>query len=141
MILKLFSALCAALVYFGFASMLGAMLHQVRRSRGSDIIMGITAFSVLVFIPFSLALPMPAAARWICWISALLLMWLYVLRPVSLPDWLWRPRTALLYAASVMALVMLWSLAASPTVLAPVMDVLAASTALLAWRRSRLFPA
>jgi len=40
-----------------------------------------------------------------------------------------------------MLLVLVWSLAANPPVLAPLMDLLAAAAAGLAWKRSRMYTA
>ena len=126
------------MVYLGFASLQGALIHWLRREVSKDSLFVAIAFSTLVFLPYSLSLPLPPLTRAAAWVSALLLIVLFAARPATLPKWFWSPRFSLRYVAVAMSLILVWILINQISVWGLISGVVAALAGSLAWRRSRI---
>ena len=128
------------MVYLGFASLQGALVHWLRSEVSKDSVIAAIAFSTFVFLPYSLSLPLPPLTRNAAWVAALFLIVLFAARPAALPKWFWSQRFSLRYAAVVMSLILVWSFSlinSQISVWGLVSGVVAALAGSLAWRRSR----
>ena len=74
-------------VYLGFAGMLGALAYQARAGNYAQPYWAGLVFGGAVFIPASLAFPVPPYLRGLAWGGAILFGMIYALRPARLPDW------------------------------------------------------
>ena len=135
----LISNLALVTIQIGFAGLLGVLLSHLK---GTGLrwkrLVGIS-LGALLFVPVTLALPMPAF--WQCTVTllALNLMVIYTLRPPVIPDCLWSPEFGWRYAGFVMALILVWSLANERTPAAILLGLLAALAGAMAWLRGITF--
>ena len=127
------------MVYLGYASLEGALIHWLRREVSKDSILLGISFSALVFFPSTLSLPIPAPTRPAAWIGALLLVIVFAVRPAAVPDWVWSPRFGLRYVAVAMALILLWSLVIHTSIWTGILGIVAGLAGILAWGKSRRF--
>ena len=128
------------MVYLGFASLQGALIHWLRREISKDSLIAATAFSALIFLPYSLSLPLPPLTRTAAWAAAFLLIAIFTTRPAALPAWFWSQRFSLQYAAVAMSLILVWNFSlinSQISVWGLISGVVAALAGGLAWRRSR----
>jgi uncharacterized membrane protein (UPF0136 family) len=129
------------MVYLGYASLVGSLIHWLRREVSKDSILTGISFSALVFFPSTLSLPLPPYARAAAWAGALLLVVLFAVRPAALPNWFWGLRFGLRYGAVAMSLILLWSLIIHTSTWGLILGMVAGLAGVLAWRRSRVIEA
>lgn len=127
------------MVYLGYASLEGALIHWLRREVSKDSILAGVSFSALVFFPSTLSLPLPPYTRAAAWTGALLLVVLFAVRPTAVPNWVWSPRFGLRYVAVAMAMILLWSLVIHTSIWTGILGIVAGAAGILAWGKSRRF--
>ncbi len=133
------SNLALGTIQIGFAGLIGVLLNHLK---GTGLrwkrLLGIS-LGALLFVPVTLALPMPTFWQCLVTLLALNLMVIYTLRPPVIPEWLWAPEFGWRYAGFVMTLILLWSLANGRTPAAILLGLLAALAGALAWLRGTPF--
>lgn len=122
-----FSGLLA--IQFGFAAFLGGLASYARQTIDRALVVA----SILFYAGASVALPMALQYRVVIWLVSALLFWGFRSSNIVFRT---QPRTAWLYAAFAMAIIIAWSLAqpAQPPFVA--LAAAAGLAAALAWRRS-----
>lgn len=125
------------MVYLGYASLVGSLIHWLRREVSKDSILAGISFSALVFFPATLSLPLPQFALAAIWASALILVVVFAVRPAAIPNWIWGLRFGLRYMAVAMSLILLWSLAIQASIWGLVLALVAGLAGVLAWGKSR----
>lgn len=125
------------LIYLGFASVQGALIHWLRVEFSKDSLVTGIGYSLLIFLPVSVSLPMNIWLRVAVWISALGLVTIFALRPAQLPAWIWSMRFALRYSALMMLLIIVWSFSVRLSAPVSLTAIVAASAGIVAWGKSR----
>ncbi len=127
--------------YFGFAGALGEMIYRARASFPNRYLPGATLFAAAIFLPASLALPLPGWLRFLTWTCGLALTALFSVRPYGFPTWLWSPTFAYRYLTGTMTVITLWSLSQGPSPPVLGLGILAAvagGMALIKWKATEM---
>lgn len=120
-------------IYLTFAVAVGVAAYEARASLDRGLLLVAALLGALVFLPLHLALPETLHWTFPLRFVGLALALLYTGRPGRLPAWLWSPRFLYQGLGLSMASISLWGIARGPGPAGPILGLLAALAAGLAW--------
>ncbi|MEK6256821.1 MAG: hypothetical protein N2C13_05835 [Chloroflexota bacterium] len=126
-------------IYLGFASLQGSLIHWLSAELSKDSVVSGIGYTLLIFLPVSISLPLPLWLRIVVWISAIALIFLFATRPIQFPAWVWSMRFALRYSALMMLLIFAWSVSGHLSAQVTLAAIVAGAAGILAWGKSRQF--
>ena len=135
MILMWISLTILLLITLGFAGLVGNYIYHLRSSVNSHQVASAFAIYGLVLLP---PLSLPPISQWISWLVATLVVVIFAVRPIILPQQLWTIKFAFRYTSLVMVFIAIWSLAGGYSHPVIILGGFAALAALLSYLRSKV---